>query len=219
MKKLGLLMVAMVLVGLMASCGEEKADTEESSISGTVWNLIDTKMPTTPDWVYGNAWYEGTWDGESVIMILVEGNAKTLEKAEIDAELSRIETLARAIKELSTAKLGAASSGMLNSDEDIDTYFEQTIAAVSQNVNTSGSRPVGSYWLHGEYINESEGTRDEVYRYYELFAMNKEQLQSAMEEAWNKTKEEYPEELQEEVGSTLDDLMVADDQLSAGYSY
>lgn len=209
MKKFGLLMVAVMVVSVLVSCGETKEETTSSVTLGTRWNQVNAKSPVVPDWVSGASWEEGTWNGDDVIFIVVEGSAKTLDKAEIDADLEKIETLASAIKQLSTAKLGAASSGMLNDDEDIDTYFEKTVAAVSENVDTSGAMPIGEFWIYGEMINDAEGTVEPEYRFYQRYAISAEKIQSAMEDAWNETKEEYPEELKEEVGSTLDSLMSA----------
>lgn len=210
MKKFGLLMVAVMVVSVLVSCGETKEETTTSSVAlGTRWNQVNAKTPTAPDWVYGSSWEEGTWNGDNVVFILVEGSAMTMEKAEISADLEKIETLASAIKQLATTKLGAASSGMLNDDEDIDTYFEKTVAAVSENVDISGAMSTGSYWIYGELINDAEGTVEPQYRWYERYAISAAKIQAALEDAWNETEDEYPEELKEEVGSTLDSLMSA----------
>lgn len=211
MKKLSLLMSVIAMVTMLVSCGETVE--EDDTVSGTKWNLIDSKLPTTPDWVSGMSWSEETWNGSSVVAFIVEGQGNDLYKAQNDAQLERIETMARAIKELSTAKLGMAAEGLLNDDEEVDQYFQETIAAVSQNANTSGAMMTGEFWMHGEYIY-ADGTVEEVYRVFQKYVIDAAQLQAAMDEAWESTKKDYPEELVNEVDDTIGSLMDASDAMT-----
>lgn len=215
MRKLSLFAVTLLMTVIMMSCGKDNVQ-EEGTIpvnvtSGTRWQEVYGQKPVTPTWVNESSWIEGTWDGTTVYYFIVEGVGATEEKAEIACDLEKIETLASAIKQLATTKLGAASSGMLNDDEDIDTYFEKTTAAVSENVDISGAIMTDSYWLYGQLINDSEGTVEDQYYYYKRFVMPVEKIEEAMEDAWEATKADYPEELQDTVEDDLDYLMSDDD--------
>lgn len=213
MKKTGMLLLALMTVGMVAACGGERGDggTTRTTLSAIRWVPIRESASPTPEWVNGSSWTEGTFNGQKVYLITVEAEAATKEKAKIACELSRIETLARAIKELSTTMLASATAGMLNDDADLETYFEKTTAAVSKNVDTSGAIAAASYWAYGQYIDDDAGTKRDVWRYVIQYAISKAKVDAAMADAWGASRSSYPPELVNRVENTLSALSEASD--------
>ncbi len=213
MKKTGMLLLALFMVGLVVSCGNSRGDggTTRTTLSAIRWVPVRESATPTPEWVNGPGWTEGTFNGQKVYLITVEAEAATKEKAKIACELARVETLARAIKELSTTMLASATAGMLNDSEDLETYFEKTTAAVSKNVDTSGAIAAASYWAYGQYIDDDAGTKRDVWRYVIQYAISKAKVDAAMAGAWGDTRNNYPPELVNRVENTLGSLMDASD--------
>ena len=94
---------------------------------------------------------------------MVEGEAPTLDAAKAKAEGDKIKSIANAVKQLATTpSLRLLKQGMLNSSTEMDGYFEESIAAVSRNVQISGGFPVGVYWEQFELIPERSGFQERI---------------------------------------------------------
>jgi hypothetical protein len=148
--------------------------------------------------------------GRKVVFLTVEGQKPTREKAEADAESQKISRLTELIKQVATREFAVAKQGMLNDDTELDTYFEETIAAVSKNVNISGAMNIEDYW---EYIQETQGGNSKTYyRMVKRYAMDYDTYQKAIKSAWEPVQKTVPPELKNKADSVLDNLNKADDQ-------
>ncbi len=204
MRKITLTAIALTILAVFASCGQERPETV--SYEGMRWVLVQASATPVPGWVNASAWEAGNNNGDEVYYILVEGEAKTKEKAKIAAELARVSALAAAVKEISTTMLASACSGMLNGDSAVETYFERTTAAVSRNADTSGAFPVATYWEYGQYIDDEAGTKLDSYRYVIRYSISQRKLEEAMARAWEQTGGNYPDDIIAQVQANVPGL-------------
>ncbi len=217
MKKLGLLLGAVLIAVLFVSCGPKKPDVEPQTQTKTddttapkiqIYVLQKSEDPT-PVWI-NKRWELGKDEiGRKVIFLAVEGQKNTKEKARIDAESQKIARLTELIKQIATREFAVAKSGMLNDDTELDAYFEETIAAVSKNVNISGAVNVADYW---EYIQEVQGGISKTYyRYVMRFAMDYETYQKALKQSWEPQQKKVPPELKDKADKVLDSINKSED--------
>lgn len=221
MKKIGLILFSALLLLGIASCGpKEVKETppppqpvpEEVEAKRIKIYVIQKSEDPTPVWV-NKRWELGKDElGRKVIYLAVEGQRNTKEKAEIDAESKKIARLAELIKQVATREFAVAKSGMLNDETELDAYFEETIAAVSKNVNISGAMNVADYW---EYIQETQGSDSKTYyRFVKRYAMDYDQYQKAVNNAWTPVAKKVPPELKAKAQNVLDSINKSQDQLS-----
>jgi O6-methylguanine-DNA--protein-cysteine methyltransferase len=220
MKKIGLLLSMMVLLGFMVSCNESKPDTTvqptpqptPASDLAIKINIIQQSETPTPTWV-NKRWEVGKDDqGKKVIYLAVEGQRNTKEKAEIDAESKKIARLTELIKQVATREFAVAKQGMLNDDTELDAYFEETIAAVSKNVNISGAMNVSDYW---EYIQEIQGGQSKTYyRFVKRYSMDYDTYQKALAGAWTPVAKKIPPELKNKAQDVLKSINDSDQPVS-----
>lgn len=216
MNKIGLFAGIVIAAGLIVSCGgtkpqpqpqpQPKADDSPAKIQ--IYVLQKSEDPTPP-WI-NKRWELGKDEtGRKVMYLTVEGEKNTKEKARIDAESQKIARLSELIKQVATREFAVAKSGMLNDETDLDSYFEETIAAVSKNVNISGAVNVADYY---EYIQEVQGDNSKTYyRYVMRFAMDYDTYQKALTQAWEPQKKKIPPELKDKAEKVLDSINKSED--------
>jgi hypothetical protein len=221
MKKIGLILFTALLLTGIVSCGSKDTKPtppppqplpEEVEAKRIKIYVIQKSEDPTPVWV-NKRWELGKDElGRKVIYLAVEGQRNTKEKAEIDAESKKIARLSELIKQVATREFAVAKSGMLNDETELDAYFEETIAAVSKNVNISGAMNVADYW---EYIQETQGSASKTYyRFVKRYAMDYDQYQKALNNAWNPVAKKVPPELKNKAQSVLESINKNQDQLS-----
>lgn len=217
MKRVFKILVSLLIMGLVFSCGNKKpqpvAVPEPSSGTSEAplikIHVIQKSTNPTPYWV-NKKWEIGKDElGRKVIFMTVEGQRNTKEKAEIEAESKKIARLSELIKQVATREFAVAKQGMLNDETELDTYFEETIAAVSKNVNISGAMNVEDYW---EYIQETQGESSKTYwRYVKRYAMDYETYQKAVKQAWEPVAKKVPPELKKKAQNVLENLSKSQD--------
>ncbi len=220
MKKSGIFLCAVVMAVYLVSCGSHKPQPapapaplpEETAAKQIKVYVIQQSENPTPAWV-NKKWEIGKDElGRKVIFLAVEGQRNTKEKAEIDAESKKIAMLSELIKQVATREFAVAKQGMLNDETDLDTYFEETIAAVSKNVNISGAMNVADYW---EYIQETQGSESKTYfRFVKRYAMDYEAYQKAVKQAWEPVAKKIPVDLKNKAQNVLDSLNKNQDQVT-----
>lgn len=220
MKKLGFFLSMALLLGFVVSCGNNKPQpaptpipvVEKTDANPIQIHVIQQSTTPTPVWI-NKRWEIGKDDlGRKVIFLTVEGQKPTREKAEADAESKKISRLTELIKQVATREFAVAKQGMLNDETELDTYFEETIAAVSKNVNISGAMNIEDYW---EYIQETQGGSSKTYfRMVKRYAMDYETYQKAIKSAFEPVAKKIPPELKNKAASVLDSLNKNQDQLS-----
>lgn len=219
MKKLGLILVAMVLFGF-SSCGSSKPENQPQPTPvptptpdlNIKINILRQSESPTPNWV-NKRWEIGKDDeGRKVIFLAVEGQRNTKEKAEIDAESKKISRLTELIKQVATREFAVAKQGMLNDETELDAYFEETIAAVSKNVNISGALNISDYW---EYVQEIQNSSSKTYyRYVKRYSMDYDTYQKAVKSAWEPVAKKVPPELKNKAQDVLKSINDSQAQLS-----
>ncbi len=213
MKKIGLFAGIVIAAGLIVSCGGAKPEPQPQPQPQPKANdnpakiqifILQKSEDPTPAWV-NKRWELGKDEsGRKVMYLTVEGEKNTKEKARIDAESQKIARLTELIKQVATREFAVAKSGMLNDETDLDSYFEETIAAVSKNVNISGAINVADYY---EYIQEVQGDNSKTYyRYVMRFAMDYQTYQKALNQAWEPQKKKVPPELKEKADKVIDSI-------------
>lgn len=219
MKRVHYILISLILGGLIFSCGKKPdAVAVPQPSSGTSEaplikiHVIQKSTDPTPYWV-NKKWEIGKDElGRKVIFMTVEGQRNTKEKAEIEAESKKIARLSELIKQVATREFAVAKQGMLNDETELDTYFEETIAAVSKNVNISGAMNVEDYW---EYIQEVQGDSSRTYwRYVKRYAMDYETYQKAVKQAWEPVAKKIPPDLKNRAEKVLENLNKSQEQLS-----
>lgn len=222
MKKISLVLCALLLMGLIASCGAKKPEekptppppqtTDTKPADLIQIHVVSKSEDPTPAWV-NKRWEIGKDElGRKVIFLSVEGQRNTKEKAEIDAESKKIARLSELIKQVATREFAIAKQGMLNDETELDAYFEETIAAVSKNVNISGAMNVADYY---EYIQETQGgTSKTYYRFVKRYAMDYEAYQKAVNNAWQPVAKKVPPELKDKAQKVLESINKNQDQIS-----
>ncbi|MGC8764427.1 MAG: hypothetical protein ACP5QT_00860 [Brevinematia bacterium] len=219
MKRGYYILISLVLGGLILSCGrkpnpvavpEPSSGTSEAPLIKI--HVIQKSTDPTPYWV-NKKWEIGKDElGRKVIFLTVEGQRNTKEKAEIEAESRKIARLSELIKQVATREFAIAKQGMLNDETELDTYFEETIAAVSKNVNISGAMNVEDYW---EYIQEVQGDSSRTYwRYVKRYAMDYETYQKAVKQAWEPVAKKIPPDLKNRAEKVLENLNKSQEPLS-----
>jgi hypothetical protein len=213
MKKTLFFACMLISAGLIVSCGGKKPEQQQPKPGNNTAKIqiyvLQKSEDPTPDWI-NKRWQLGQDDvGKKVIFLAVEGQGNTREKARIDSETQKISRLTELIKQVATREFAVAKSGMLNDETDLDSYFEETIAAVSKNVNISGAVDVADYW---EYIQEVQGDSSKTYyRYVMRFAMDYETYQKALKQAWEPQKKNVPPELKEKADKVIDSINQSQD--------
>ncbi len=210
MKKFVLLLTSVFFVGMVASCGGNNTKpatqptADQPQAAAIKINVIRTSEDPAPKWI-NKRWEIGKDEmGRKVIYLVVEGQKPTLEKAEADAVGKKLSQMADAIKQLTTHEFAIAKQGMLNDETELDTYFEETIAAVSRNVNTSGALNVADYW---EYIQEIQGSESKTYyRILKRYAIDYDQFQKSLKGAWEPTAKKVPPELKNKADKVIDSI-------------
>ncbi len=219
MRNLGLLAFAALFALTLVSCGPKRTEIkpapepvpEEVEAKRIKIYVIQKSEDPTPVWV-NRRWEIGKDElNRKVIFLSVEGQRNTKEKAEIDAESKKIARLSELIKQVATREFAVAKSGMLNDETELDAYFEETIAAVSKNVNISGAMNVADYW---EYIQETQGGSSKTYyRYVKRYAMDYDQYQKAVNNAWKPVAKKVPPELKNKAQSVLESINKSEEQM------
>lgn len=215
MKKLALALSALASLLVVTACGgngttkpEATPDPEAPMVKINVIRQSETPKPT---WV-NKKWYIGKDEsGAKVIFFVVQGRAATQDKADVLAQADKIVRLTEMIKQVATREFALARSGMLDpeSDKALDTYFEETIAAVSKNVNVSGAMNTADYW---EYVQEIEGSSSKkYYTVYKQYSMDYAIFEKARNSAWNQEKKRVDPALQNKAQSVLDSINKAED--------
>ena len=188
MKKTLLLGVFAMMATMFASCGGNGTPVvqpgQPTPSAKTVVNVLRQSATPTPDWVSGPTYQVGSQDGVPTIFLVVEGEAPTKDAAKAKAEGDRIKNMANSIKQLATTEFAIAKQGMLNNETEMDQYFEETIAAVSRNVNVSGAFPIAQYWEQMELIEASASKT--VWRYVLRYSLDKKVYDQAKADAWKK---------------------------------
>jgi len=211
MKEYLKLLLSLIILGVIVSCGSKPnpaavpaPSTGTSEAPLIKIHVIQKSTNPTPYWV-NKKWEIGKDElGRKVIFLTVEGQRNTKEKAEIEAESKKIAKLTEVIKQVATREFAVAKQGMLNDETELDTYFEETIAAVSKNVNISGAMNVEDYW---EYIQEIQGDSSRTYyRYVKRYAMDYETYQKAVKQAWEPVAKKIPPDLKKKAEKVLDNL-------------
>lgn len=220
MKRFGVVLFSALLLTSLAACGPKESKPtpppqplpEEVEAKRIKIYVIQKSEDPTPVWV-NKRWELGKDElGRKVIYLAVEGQRNTKEKAEIDAESKKIARLSELIKQVATREFAVAKSGMLNDETELDAYFEETIAAVSKNVNISGAMNVADYW---EYIQETQGSDSKTYyRFVKRYAMDYDQYQKALNNAWAPVAKKVPPELKNKAQSVLESINKSQEQLS-----
>ncbi len=211
MKRKFYFLLCLVLGGLIFACGKKpnpvvvpqpSSGTSEAPLIKI--HVIQKSTDPTPHWV-NKKWEIGKDElGRKVIFLTVEGQRNTKEKAEIEAESRKIARLSELIKQVATREFAVAKQGMLNDETELDTYFEETIAAVSKNVNISGAMNIEDYW---EYIQEVQGDSSRTYwRYVKRYAMDYETYQKAVKQAWEPVAKKIPPDLKNKAEKVLENL-------------
>jgi predicted small lipoprotein YifL len=220
MKKILLSFGVIALLIFATSCGkkpeepvkpvEPKQETKSAAQIQIV--VVQKSEDPAPAWV-NKRWEIGKDEmGKKVIFLAVEGQRNTKEKAEIDAESKKISRLSELIKQVATREFAVAKSGMLNDDTELDAYFEETVAAVSKNVNISGAMNIADYW---EYVQEIQGDSSKTYyRYIKRYAMDFDVYQKALKSAWEPVKKTVPPELKDKAQKVLDSLNQSQEAMS-----
>lgn len=205
------LLLSVVVGGVIVSCGSKPQpavvpppSTGSSEAPIIKIHVIQKSTDPTPAWV-NKKWEIGKDEtGRKVIYMTVEGQRNTKEKAEIEAEAKKIAVLSEIIKQVATREFAVARQGMLNDTSELDTYFEETIAAVSKNVNISGAMNVEDYW---EYIQEIQGDSSKTYyRFVKRYVMDYENYKKAVEQAWQPVKKKIPPELKDRAEKVLEKI-------------
>ncbi len=213
MKKILIFIGIVIAAGLIASCGGKKPEEPQPKVDNSTAKIqifvLQKSEDPTPAWI-NKRWELGKDDlGRKVVFLAVEGQKNTKEKARIDAESQKIARLTELIRQIATREFAVAKSGMLNDETDLDAYFEETIAAVSKNVNISGAVNVADYW---EYIQEVQGDSSKTYyRYVMRFAMDYETYQKALAQSWEPQKKKVPPELKEKADKVIDSINKSED--------
>ncbi len=212
MKRIGLILVSIILTVFITSCGGQKpqpapapAPTPEPAQAARIQVfVVQQSISPTPAWV-SKKWEIGKdEEGNKVIFITVEAQRDTKEKAEAEAKGNLIEMLAEMIKQVATTEFAIAKQGMLNDSSDLDTYFEQTIAAVSKNVNIGGSRPFEDYW---EYLQEVQGGASKTYyRFVKRYVLDYTIYQKLLKNAWEPVAKKIPPELKDKADKVLEGI-------------
>ena len=221
MKRTGVVLMSALLLATLVACGPKESKPtppppqplpEEVEAKRIKIYVIQKSEDPTPTWV-NKRWELGKDElGRKVIYLAVEGQRNTKEKAEIDAESKKIARLSELIKQVATREFAVAKSGMLNDETELDAYFEETIAAVSKNVNISGAMNVADYW---EYIQETQGSDSKTYyRFVKRYAMDYDQYQKALNNAWAPVAKKVPPELKNKAQSVLESINKSQEQLS-----
>lgn len=181
---------------------------EDNTAKIQIFVLQKSEDPT-PAWI-NKRWELGKDEtGRKVMYLTVEGEKNTKEKARYDAESQKIARMTELIKQVATREFAVAKSGMLNDETDLDSYFEETIAAVSKNVNISGAINVADYW---EYIQEVQGDQSKTYyRYVQRYAMDFETYQKALSQSWQPEKKKVPPELKDKADKVIDSINKSED--------
>lgn len=170
--------------------------------------VVRKSTDPTPDWV-NKKWSIGKDEsGNKVIYLTVEAERPTKEKAESELEGKKATVLASAFKERTTREYAIAKQGMLNDSSELDTYFEETIALLSRNVDTSGALPVEDYW---EQLQEVSGSETKTYfRFVRKYQMSYDKFQKALNQSFEQVAKKIPPELKEKSEKVLDSLRNAE---------
>jgi len=211
MRKILILLSVVGILSILFSCGSSQSGSSVVQPSGAqkvnVYVLRKSTDPT-PDWV-NRKWSIGKDEnGNKVIYLVVEAERPTKEKAEEEIEGKKSEVLATVIKERTTREYATAKSGMLNDSSELDTYFEETIASLSRNVDTSGAVPLEDYW---EQIQETQGEQSKQYfRFVRKYQLSYDRFQKALDQAFEPVAKKIPPELKEKSEKVLDTLRNAE---------
>ncbi len=176
MKKMLFVFSSVLMLSLLAACGEKKADptpqVDNSKKAPKIDIYVLRKEPDpAPSWVYDEDWMVAKdADGTKKIYFKAAKQRPTLEKAMYDVKMEKAVLLAGIIKQLTSVEMVRATEGMLNDTGELDTYFSETAAAISRNVDTGGVMNSGTYW---EYVQEVEGeTSTKYYRAVLRYSMD-----------------------------------------------
>jgi|GEM_PF-1263576 hypothetical protein len=224
-RSLWFLMVAGMVVLMVASCGGKKPEPAPQNQTPTSPDaealrikryVIQASEEPKPKWV-NKRWYIGKdEEGVKTIYLTVEGQAVRKDNAARLAEAEKIAKLTEAIKQVATREFALARAGMLDpeSDKALETYFEETIAAVSKNVNISGAMNTADYW---EYVQEVQGAESKTfYIYYKQYAMPYALFEKARKDAWEKQPKPVNKDLQRKAQKVLDSINNYEDQVAQG---
>jgi len=224
-RSLWFLMVAGMVVLMVASCGGKKPEPAPQNQTPTSPDaealrikryVIQASEEPKPKWV-NKRWYIGKdEEGVKTIYLTVEGQAVRKDNAARLAEAEKIAKLTEAIKQVATREFALARAGMLDpeSDKALETYFEETIAAVSKNVNISGAMNTADYW---EYVQEVQGAESKTfYIYYKQYAMPYALFEKARKDAWEKQPKPVNKDLQQKAQKVLDSINNYEDQVAQG---
>ncbi|URA09350.1 hypothetical protein [Thermospira aquatica] len=226
MKRSVWFLMTLVAVTLMVvSCGGKKPEPapqpqqpvspEADALRIKVYTIQASEEPK-PKWV-NKRWYIGKdEEGVKTIYLTVSAQAVRKDNAARLAEAEKIAKLTEAIKQVATREFALARAGMLDPDSDkaLETYFEETIAAVSKNVNISGAMNVADYW---EYVQEVQGGESKTYYiYYKQYAMPYALFEKARKDAWDKQPKPVNKDLQNKAQKVLDSINQYESQVAQG---
>lgn len=221
-KTIAMFSIAAMMIALSISCAskEPAAETQpkEPAVEKTIptakakhveRELIDWKGASigqdVPAWVYDavddnkNA-LEKIDALQGKVIFIYEGRGKNLNLLKswinnFDAQAG----FARSIKNTVISSFGGVQQGSIN-DEESDAYLEELVGTFSK-AKITGLAKQMDYWVETRIIDNDAKTSEDIYQYFVVYAMEKEDYRFLIDQALGKVdaKTEKEKELKQEV--------------------
>ena len=227
MKKILEIGVVLVAVSMLASCAS-KPETEESKpkVSKTVEReMIDWKGASIgselPDWIYSAVDNDVLAlstlpQFENKIIYFAEDQGQNLDL--LKSWVNNFNVQASFSRELSNfviAKFGGEQNGSKNEDE-VQMYLNELVASCSKaEINGLGKKL--DYWVKTRYIDKELDTIKDVYQYFVVFAIDKDDFKLQMDRVLGRVeaKTEAQRKLKADVKLAIEEAQA----FAEGYSY
>ncbi len=227
MKKILKIGVVLFAVSMLASCAS-KPETEESKpkVSKTVEReMIDWKGASIgselPDWIYSAVDNDVLAlstlpQFENKIIYFAEDQGQNLDL--LKSWVNNFNVQASFSRELSNfviAKFGGEQNGSKNEDE-VQMYLNELVASCSKaEINGLGKKL--DYWVKTRYIDKELDSVKDVYQYFVVFAIDKDDFRLQMDRVLGKieAKTEAQKKLKADVKLAIEEAQA----FAEGYSY
>ena len=227
MKKILKIGVVLFVVSMLASCAS-KPEVEESKpkVSKTVEReMIDWKGASIgcvlPDWIYSAVDNDVLAlstlpQFENKIIYFAEDQGQNLDL--LKSWVNNFNVQASFSRELSNfviAKFGGEQNGSKN-EEEVQMYLNELVASCSKaEINGLGKKL--DYWVKTRYIDKELDTVKDVYQYFVVFAIDKDDFRLQMDRVLGKVeaKTEAQRKLKADVKLAIEEAQA----FAEGYSY
>lgn len=227
MKKILKIGVVLFAVSMLASCASKpKAEDSKTNVSKSVkTEMIDWKGASIgselPDWVYSAVDNDVLAlstlpQFENKIIYFAEDQGQNLDL--LKSWVNNFNVQASFSRELSNfviAKFGGEQNGSKN-EEEVQMYLNELVASCSKaEINGLGKKL--DYWVKTRYIDKELDTIKDVYQYFVVFAIDKDDFKLQMDRVLGRVeaKTEAQKKLKADVKLAIEEAQA----FAEGYSY